>query len=330
MKKTAAFIMPALIIVTGVSLYAGIINDPVKFVMDLMKKYSPTGYYILHETAAAPSVYNTEDFSVCINSADFTMYIEENEETAIIFSLNTIVHEMCHDYATRMVPVVSKGAVMDFSGYKALYTGGNETILVKITKTFRAAEMASSFPAHLRTFRFETYVSTESSVGGTQVNGAYGFLDEMNAYYHGTKAMMDMMPYFKSTMPQTQKTWEKFILDTGDSMAGCLEQKMFLLRYLMYAEKKYPRIYRGIMENREFRKAYTRIESNINALLERYHSQALEICGIMKGLGLDAKMSGGVLYFGSTSPEIFVDTRVMLLKEFRKDEYVRIIKVLNN
>ena len=329
MKKSIFLFISLFALISVTAVLAKTINNPKEFIMDTMKKYSTTGYHILHETSVAPCEYDTGDYTISTGSADFMMYVDSREETDIIHLLNLIVHEMCHDYTSRMIPVISKGSILDFRGYFAFYIGDKETVLVKKTGTFKTFEMASSFPSDLKTFRFEQYIGTDGDNFGTQVNGIYGLLGEMNAYYHGTKAMMDMIPYFKNSMPRTRKTWEKYLENTGDSLFGCIEQKMFVLRYLLFAEKKHPEIYRDIIANKEFREAYTKIDQNINSLLKRYGENIQEICGILKNNGLDAKISGGALYIGSSGIESFVSDREKLLRELSGSEYARMKKILN-
>lgn len=325
-KKIILFI---LFICTSVaSIYAATISNPKNFIMNTMKKYSPTGYHILKKTAEAPGKYETPDYTINMGSADFMMYIDSREETGLVHKVNLIVHEMCHDYTKRMVPFVSGKATGDITDYFAFYVGAKETVLVKKTKIFITNKMASSFPKDLRTFRFNDYINNTSEYLGSQVNGVYGLLDEYNAYYHGTKSTTDMYPYFKNKMPQTRKTWEKYIENIGDSLLGCYEFKLYTLKYILYAEKRYPHIYKKIVSNKQFKKVFTKIDKNVDGLIKTYNKNILNICTILKGRGLDSKISDGTLYIGSSQIEVFVNQRKRLIKELGKKEYRSIIAIL--
>lgn len=171
--------------------------------------------------------------------------------------LTTAVHEECHKFqAIKTRALTSGGAVHN------IYTGSGNYMIVQETQTFNSDEMSVLIPDSLRTFRFHEYLgSAAASNQGSRVQGVYGLLDEFTAYYWGANNTFNVATGYKG-------------LDRSQALSGmndCLpyaEFRFYILRYMLYAKEHYPDIYQGILENSEFRSAFSTIDSLYSNLIQ--------------------------------------------------------------
>lgn len=302
--------------------------SPRRLVLDTLKSYSPTGYHIVSAYDGAPEEISMAGSRLRMSKTDFMTYVRGAAMPEMASWLNVTVHEMCHGYAGRMAYHLAserKTAIYPGDRYLAFYIGGDEDILVRITRVFPSREMAREFSAGIRTFRFATYVDSPRSNMGTQVNGVYGLLDELNAYYHGTRTALDLLPFYKKQTRQDAQLWRSFFNQVNGTYYAHLEFKLFILRYLIYAEERHPEIFRGIMDNEEFGKAFIAIDANFTALNEEYSRSREDIFRFLKTRGMEAREEGKYLYLKSGNTTMgmgnFADTYDLLARELAKDEY---------
>lgn len=302
-------------------------TSPRRLVLDTLKSYSPTGYHIVTAYDGAPEEISMAGSRLRMSKTDFMTYVRGAAMPAMASWLNVAVHEMCHGYTARMAYHLAperKITIYPGDRYLAFYTGDDD-ILVRITRVFPSKEMAHTFPAGIRTFRFATYIDSSRGITGTQVNGVYGLLDELNAYYHGTKTALDLLPFYKKQARQDAGLWRAFCNQVNGTYYAHLEFKLFILKYLIYAEKTHPGIYRDIMDNEGFRKAFAAIDNNFTALNEEYLRSKKDIFEFLKTKGIEAREEGKYLYFksGNTTMGLgnFTDTRDLLARELEKTEY---------
>ncbi len=309
--------------------------SPRRLVLDTLKSYSPTGYHIVAAYDGAPEEITMAGSRLQMSKTDFMTYVRGAAMPEMASWLNVTVHEMCHGYTGRMAYHLAperKIAIYPGDRYLAFYIGGDEDVLVRITRVFPSKEMARDFPAGIRTFRFATYVDSPRSNMGTQVNGVYGLLDELNAYYHGTRTALDLLPFYKKQSRQDAQLWRAFFNQVNGTYYAHLEFKLFILRYLIYAEKTHPEIYREIMGNDGFRKAFIAIDANFAALNEEYARSREDIFRFLKTRGIEAREEGKYLYLKSGNATMgmgnFTDTLDLLARELAKDEYRDMVAML--
>lgn len=260
-------------------------------VLNLLKKYSPSGYHIVDTYRNSPSSFSFMGTRIKMSQTDFMVYVRGNEKKDILKSLNTVVHETCHGYTSRMVYVIlSRKNMKPRGSYSAFYLGKGETVLVKQTKVFPSRKIHRYFPAKLKkgrlNFRFKTYIYPNASpILGTQRSGIYGLLDEFNAYYHGTKTAFDMMRYYKKHMENTDKTWFKYLQSVYGTYYAYAEFKLFILTYLLYAKNNYPGVYRDIMNNRAFIKVFIKVDKNYSRLIKEFFKVRKGIFSMLRKKG---------------------------------------------
>lgn len=318
--------------------------SPEETVLQLLKDYSPTGYYIVSRYLNAPTEVNFNDgtakYSFKSNKNKITEFLEGNTEKEIRMSIGTLVHEFCHGYTSsllryqlleeRQIPLVLGNNCQTY------YIGGNANIIIKKAQTFPTREIASSISESLRTFRFKLYVDSESPYLGTQIDGIYGLLNEFNAYYHGIKASVDLYPYYRDNLGPDPEKWVDYFIDVNGQYFAYQEFKFFILKYLQYAETNHVEIYRNIINNQKFCKAFLAIDQNFATLIRDYFQIKEEIFKSLRTEGYtitqDAKFDNirrrQPYFYRGISHQL--SSCNLLQNELAKAEYQTIIKVLGD
>lgn len=249
-----------------------------KFLLNVTRAYAPDAYEIL----AAE-----EDFR------EFTTYAAEEEDWySQLASLNTVVHETCHGYQHRL-------GGWDYAGF---YLRDGKTIRVKMGKVFDSYEMARAIPAKYKTDigRYDTYIEGDPLLISRQ-DGIYGLLDEMNAYYHGTKADVEMLEYFNKKCPEGNfKCWgEGYLTNPVSSITALYEFRFFIAWYLKFAKQRHPDVFKDCMENRGLRVAFTLVDKQFEDLAEEFDQIRDEQIAILNEEGSDVRLEedGFLMYY---------------------------------
>lgn len=275
------------------------------FVLETLKAHSPDGYWIVDS-------YRKQ----LPGGTDFMEYWD-SDPAEKWESINTIVHEIAHG-------VMGELADPDCIN---LIVSRDQSFMVPVTAVFPTVKMAPQIPKELRTFRFDTYVGTPSPSLGSQVQGAYGLLDEMAAYYLGTKTSWDLRPLFLAK-PKTAD-WQAFFNSVNASLYGILEFRFFVLKYLMYAQKSEPKTFKAIMANKVFADAFRALDARAAAFVADYLSGKGGVYATMEKAGyrvsetiefLEIGKGGSSTYIGT-----FMEVYELLRKEMLKDDYQRML-----
>ena len=281
--------------------------DPRTFVLDMLKALSPDGYYIV-------DTYTNEAYK----PTDFMEYFDSTSEYTIMASFDTIVHEISHGYMA-----------MEQSHSTYFFVSRDESIRVPHTAVFRTSEIAGEFPDELRTFRF-CYVDTDSPNLGAQVEGVYGLLDEMNAYYLGCKTSYDLYLYYLEEGPEAD--WQQFFTNINGTLYGIAEFKLYILKYIMYAHEHYPEIYRGIVQNSDFRRAFKSIDENAYSFIAGYFCTKAGLLSDLRREGYAVEEDERYLSIGKDDNlqrnGHFLDTYNVVAEELAKPEYTALVKYL--
>lgn len=288
--------------------YAEGSNAERAWVLDTLKRYSPDGYFIL----------DTYDREVS-EGTPFMDYWDGPEDDRKWSSLNTIVHEMAHGYM---------GEIADF-GSTYYYISPTKSIMVPIGKVYRTNSMASSIPEELRTFRY-SYVESNEEFLGSQVNGAYGLMNEMAAYYVGTKAAADMQPLFEArgvTAP-----WADFFNSVYGTLYGILEFRYFILKYILWAKDNDQAVYKDILANGKFKTAFASIDQTSRDFVDTWLKGSPALYGKIRKAGVTFEVSGDSVFFGSgdsmTGSSTFMGIYELLRREMLKPAYTQLLSAL--
>ena len=268
-----------------------------KNVMKLLNAYDSNGAYILKSTKNG--------------GISFLTWFSGSDR--IVENIDTAVHEQCHVYMT------------GYSSLKA-YIGNKKAVNISFTRVFNSKEMADSIPERLRTFRYESYVADPMPYLSSNINGAYGLLNEFIAYSWGMNNTVSLFPYY-SRFPATMDTWESFINKGANDRLAYAEFNYYILHYLQYAKYHYPSVYKGIMKNSNFRKAYRTIEKKFRKNITLYEKDLKKIVKKVKAAGGYADYEE-YFYINGRGTGIFAEDYQKLCKEIKKAKYQKIYKAL--
>ena len=295
--------------------------------LTLLQRYSPTGYYLIDRYENCPAKFYRE-------KQDFLQYVQGSKPVEIAECLGTAVHETCHAYTYAMAYVLLPDGERAFGRepYSAFCLEAGANAIVRRTPVFPSAEMAAEFPQQLRTLRFSPYIWPSQANLTTQVFGVYGLLDEFTAYYHGTRTSLDLLEFYKTEAAQTRENWFSFFGGIYANYCAYPEFKLYILKYLRYAQAKYPQIYRQVLENREFTEAFRRIDRSFAGLIREFLALKPEIIGLIRGWGYEAFEDEDYLWLGQGAKrEALANNRrtyELLAAELARPEYGEILSVL--
>ncbi len=280
-----------------------------KNILKILNKYDKDGAYVMKKQ---------------INKGDNILWWFSNAR--IIDGMNTAVHEETHGYSHSY-------GTYSFSGTTTAYFVGNKkTVYVPHTTVYQSKEMANSIPKCLRTFRYNTYVAKPSAYLSSNVDGAYGLMNEFMAYRMGMSTTIALFPYYKAKKAGWDE-WQVFINNCENDRLAYAEFKYYILNYLYYAKKHHPDVYNGIVNNKEFCKAYRTLESSYVKLIKEYEKDLKKIKKEMKAAGYQMQISDEMIMVYSsqgagTGTGRFTSDYNKLQKELRKDKYLSIHRKL--
>lgn len=192
--------------------------------------------------------------------------------------------------------------------------------------------MQRSIPKRLRTHRYNTYVAKPDPYLSSDVQGEYGLLNEFMAYQRGMNTVVLLFPYLQKQDADI-KAWESYVSDCENDREAYAEFKYYILHYLYYAKKHYPDVYKGIMNNRQFCKAYKMLEKNFRKCIKQYEKDLEKIKQIVDahpGYCLEITDDSVMLRidYGGIGIGRFTENYRKLCKEVEKKKYKSIHKAL--
>lgn len=298
----------------------------------LLKKYDPNGYAIVKAYYDTPASFRVGRTSVSLGSnIDFIAFMNGATDADIANDLNTVVHEVCHLYTQRLAyKTLQKTPAMynRKKHYSLFFIDQKKAVLVTQTKTFPSKEIARIVPKELQTFRFATYISPSQTSQGTQVEGVYGLLDELNAYYQGTKNSMNLYNYYVKETKQTPADWFNFFSEIDATYYAYLEFKFYILKYMIWAQKHHRAVYMGILANKNFKEAYNAIDSGFGKLIEQYFALKKKILTELKEKGHKVRETERYTFIDNRGRGNFLKPYKLLKAEIVKPEYQQMIKIL--
>jgi hypothetical protein len=227
----------------------------------------------------------------------FEKFLGKKTTAGILDDLNTIVHESCH-HLNHDIGWNSPGTG-NREGY--FVTQGIE-IATKVGPVYNSIELNKFVPDSLKTliFRYDTYVGAKKNGIwiSSQSEGIYGMLNEFTAYYHGTKASMDLFDYYyknRSDGYQNEDEWGNYLADVASTHFAYYEFRLFMSWYLQYAKLHYPKVYEGCMENRNLRLAFTLVDDLYGQLLTDYHTMLDQLIVNLNKEGEKVSLTNGSL-----------------------------------
>lgn len=257
-------------------------------VMKILNRYDKDGAYILKKQMTAGD--------------DVLRWFSGGR---IIDGISIAVHEETHVYSIHRI---------DETNY---FVGNQKTIPVRHTAVFRTKEMASSVPKRLRTFRYNTYVAKPTQNLASDIQGAYGLMNEFMAYRMSMNNTVALYPYYKAQNANWDQ-WTVYINYCENGRLAYAEFKYYILHYLDYAKKHYPSVYRGIVGNRAFCRAYRMIEKSYAKLNTRYEKDLKKLREVFAKKGYQMQVT-------EESVTVRKDSKIMGIGRFTAD-YRKLVK----
>ena len=182
----------------------------------------------------------------CNKEGDHVMTWLLEKQELFYPGLSTAVHEETHSFTSSAhydllgKHVQGSGNTIEFEipygNYSSFYLEGWGVHHIKTKALYDSIEITNIMPAKkFSGLRYDTYI-TGSQYNASRQFGIYGLLDEYHAYYHGVKLSYQMQ---KAGLYQ----------DHSNEYTSFVEFTLFILKYLEYAEKKHPKIYKATMND---------------------------------------------------------------------------------
>ncbi|MCB9234668.1 MAG: hypothetical protein H6581_23655 [Bacteroidia bacterium] len=246
-------------------------QDKARFFLELAREYDQDALNILR----------SED-----NPTHFTVYARDaNSRAELLKTWNTVVHETAHGF--------------DFSlaeyGENAYYIADQMVIHTPRTPVYNSRELVQVLPDSMNDaiMRFDPYIDGDIPNLSSQVSGIYGLLEEMNAYYHGTKASVALYKYYRTFCPDNNfECWGKgYLSDPSTTLSALYEFRLFIAWYLDYGRDHHPEMYEDLQENRSLRAAYTLIDQQFEDLVYEFEEIRTAQMDRMNAAGTSVSLS---------------------------------------
>ncbi len=260
----------ACLLVVSSSGYSQITED---WVMEALQKYSPNSFYIINQYKINGSTVSHGSFTIT-SGMEHLEHCEMSDKKSFLATISTCLHETTHAFDTQTAYFLANEGFFEMQsfGYR------NEGFFFDPTKRlafsfeehkfFPSSELDKVIPKNLKTFRYDTYVLSDSYSNSTQCNGIIGLLEEFNAYYHGTKLQFDLLPLYKEVYGnEFLNHWSFATSAHGDAF---YEFDFWIKEYLLHTKIKEPKLYLELKNDSNFKNIYRTIRSNYSNLIQQY------------------------------------------------------------
>ena len=246
------------------------------WIKTVTEKYSPDSWQMLmlYDRLPASSAGASRDGGTISSdkSADAFHYLEGGTRIELLASMATNVHEISHAYFSQNVfqHARENGLKLDWDLVQGfLYLSPGESFFLSFPKQslFPSNELVSFIPISLRTFRFDTYVAGNTS---TQGQGVIGLLDELHAYYLGSKFHVDVSEAYKESAGSDAEGLFAWVSATQSEMTAFYEFDFFIREYLLLMKRNHSSDYAKLKEYEPFTDAYKAVCSSFEGLTGKY------------------------------------------------------------
>jgi hypothetical protein len=243
------------------------------WVREMTRIYSSDSWHLLMQYEDLPRVSEARHAGNKILSMPKLVgtfeYLEGDNKTEIISSMSTNIHEISHGYFSKNVIryAAENNLLLDsdnVAGY--IFISPNESYYIEFPRKylFPSKELAARIPRKLRTSRFNTYINGKTL---TQSHGLFGLLDELHAFYMGSKFSFEMLEGYKIAKESASEGFYQWLIDARSSMTAFFEFDFFILEYLLYMKSNYPQNYESLKSYQPFHDAYAAVRIKYRDLL---------------------------------------------------------------
>lgn len=231
------------------------------------------------------------------------------EDGTVTSDTNTATHETYHA----------------FSGFgskdQCYYLGDGYCVDVETTYSYHTSEIDAWIPAEHHTFRYDLYVlGSEHANMWSIIGGAYGLMNEFNAYGTGMMYNVSMFDYYCAQGMEYDAMMDYVNGAENDRMAYA-EFRYWILTYLLYARENHPSVYDELMENTALRYAFTVVEGRYAENIAQYEKQLEQLTsGSIPGFDR-VRVEEDMVWFGSYGIGRFTEDYEMLMEYMERPEY---------
>jgi hypothetical protein len=211
------------------------------YVLSFCHQYAPEYASLIQSSYSSPNSW-TRSVDGVVQSNSFNA---QNREQ-LIKEFESIIHETTHHKNS------FNGFLIDPSTYLVL-TDQESQISMKFFKSDLIEKVVSA-EAQEKIFRYETYVSKQSSVGANN-QGIVGIMDEYSAYQNGCTAAL--IAYDNALKDKDTTLAITFFKEALATHFAYYEFNVFLGAYVKYARLYNPEVYQQILKLTTLKKAYT-------------------------------------------------------------------------
>ena len=211
------------------------------YVLSFCHQYAPEYVSLIQSSYSSPNSWTTTIGGV-VQPKTFNAQNREH----LIDEFESIIHETTHHKNS------FNGFLIDPSTYLVL-TDQESQISMKFFKSDLIEKVVSA-EAQEKIFRYETYVSKQSSVGANN-QGIVGIMDEYSAYQNGCTAAL--IAYDNALKDKDTSLAITFFKEALATHFAYYEFNVFLGAYVKYARLYNPEVYQQILKLTTLKKAYT-------------------------------------------------------------------------
>jgi hypothetical protein len=289
----------------------------IEWIKESTRKYSPDSWYLLMMYEGLPdmSVASTAgDGAISTHKTENTFhYLRGRSRIDMLASMEKNVHEIAHAYfdqnAFRFVS--QNNLKMDpdnAQGYIYISPSAGFFISFPLKAMFPARELTSVIPEDLHTFRFKTYIEGTTS---TQSEGLIGLLNELQAYYLGSRYCFDMLEPYKIAAGSSAQGVFEWVTSIQSTMSAYYEFDYFIMEYLLYMKERYPANYGMLRSYNPFAEAYGRIRELYKELIDNYTDHIKTEMKLLNSSGdATARMEKGWLWVRAEKSNVASGTPV--------------------
>lgn len=198
-------------------------------------------------------------------------YLQGKSKTDLLLSMSTNVHEISHAFFRNNSFVYAKEKNIQLNWDNAegfIYVSPESSYFISLPRKilFPSSKLATVIPARMKSFRYETYVRGKTS---TQSEGVIGLLNELHAYYLGSKFTYQMLDAYKISEGDVNGVYF-WVSHLQSIISAYYEFDYFIKEYLLYMKLNHPNSYQMLKAEKSFLKAYSTVASSFRSLIADY------------------------------------------------------------
>lgn len=259
------------------------------------------------------------DVTPVLNSLEdtifFSRFAKGETRQDLLDGFNTLVHEAVHLYN------YEQGKFW----HENYYIAEGINIKVRRQRVFNSMELNRIVPKAVQRgiFRYRTYIGDSSRVG-SQINGFYGILEEFGAYYHGTKADLELKPFYQTFCRQSVCWVKHFLGNTVSTLHAYYEFRLFMAWYLRYAKVYHPGDYRKLTKDRNLRLAFTLLDQQYQDLVSDFFAVRQRLISRLQASGAEVRLQNDTILIWVSEKNILsydtFDDEIVWLKSLMSQE----------